>query len=362
MADSPLPDSETILLCRNCDWRYAGIQLQDGQPAPGPDLRCPHCFQKALRPLEPESAAQLEDPQPELAIPFSLSPPVLSQRLNSFASGIRFAPRDLEAKNLVRRLKKIYLPVWLVDVEVEAEWQAETGYDYEVVSHQSRYADLQGWQSREVQETRIRWEPRQGNLKRDYHNIAAPALEEDQEIRRALGDFDLAKAQEVQDAPGKDIYLRMPNRDMTDAWPAAQPRLQNAASEECRQAAGADHIRGFRWSPNFSGQNWTLLLLPVFTTYYLDDDRLPHPILIHGQSGRLQGSRRASMKRAQQTSIVILVIAAALFLFSILVGAAGLIFPPVLILAAIGLLAAILLGIGASIPPLMVWQFNRSQE
>ena len=71
------------------------------------------------------------------------------------------------------------VPVWLVDGEVQAEWRAEAGYHYQVVSHQDRYEDRRGgWSSREVKETRTRWEPRLGRLKRAYQNLRAPALEE----------------------------------------------------------------------------------------------------------------------------------------------------------------------------------------
>ena len=77
-----------------------------------------------------------------------------------------------------------------------------------------------------------------------------------------------------------------------------EPALKSAAGEECRQAAGADYIRSFSWQPDFSNQNWTLLLMPVVSSYYIDDARIPQPVLFNGQDRATYGSRRASLKRA----------------------------------------------------------------
>jgi hypothetical protein len=71
--------------------------------------------------------------------------------------------------------------------------------------------------------------------------------------------------------------------------------FQSSAVKECQQACRADHLREFTWQPEFSEQNWTLLLAPVYATFYLDDENKPQPILVNGQSGKLSGSRRASL-------------------------------------------------------------------
>jgi hypothetical protein len=262
-------------------------------------------------------------------------------------------------------MTRMYLPVWLVDAKVRANWQAEAGFDYQVKSHQENYGDGAGWKTREVMETRQRWEPRLGKLERGYNNVAAPALENHQLIMRALGDYSYERAepfsaeQTFTGAPAQRYLVRLPGRTQLDAWPDVQPRLQALAGEECRQACEADQIREYRWSPEFTDQNWTLMLLPVLTTFYLDDENQPQQVLIHGQSGKLTGERRASMKRARGIALTILMVAMLSFVLSLCVGVAATFNPILLPIAGIGVFIALAIALGAIYPVAVVWSINR---
>jgi len=159
----------------------------------------------------------------------------------------------------------------------------------------------------------------------------------------------------------EDAYIRLPDRSKDDVWPDAIPGFIKEASEEVRQAAGSDHIREFRWKPEFTKKNWTYLLLPIFSAYYLDDENKPQLILIHGQSGRIYGMRRGSMRRAQRKVLLILGIASLIFVISTILAFAGLFFPPVVVVGGIGMVGAVFVSLGAVIPVFRVWRFNKSQ-
>ncbi|MCK4726772.1 MAG: hypothetical protein KAT29_13255, partial [Anaerolineales bacterium] len=147
-----------------------------------------------------------------------------------------------------------------------------------------------------------------------------------------------------------------------DAWGEAKPILQAYAAEECRIASGADQQRNFRWTPEYRSQTWTLLLQPLYATYYRDDDNKLVPIYINGQSGQIAGIRRASMKRGQRASLWILGAAIFLFILSIIAGTVSFFAPPVLPFAIVCFIAAALIAITALIPVARVWQYNRSQR
>ncbi len=185
-------DKESILvICEHCDWRFS---MRKPAPVEGATLpRCPHCYHSRLNELSGEEVIKGKAAA-ELLLPFEVTDNTLHKRLQSFAEGIRFAPLDLTPSNLIARLQRVFLPMWLVDTDTSATWEAEMGFDYEVVSHQANYGDQRGWDTREVKETRIRWEPRLGNLNRSYQNISAPALEDHARLQASLGAFDLRKA------------------------------------------------------------------------------------------------------------------------------------------------------------------------
>lgn len=347
------------LLCEACDWRYlvpAGVaSLGDVS------LRCPHCAAEALVALDAGEARFPHAPPPELVIPFSLSKETAAQRITDFAGAIPYAPEDLTPENLRTRVRHLFLPMWLVDTTVRASWQAEVGFNYEVVSHRERYADGAGWRTDEVEEQRVRWEPRVGRLARTYENVAAPAMEAHAALQRVLGDFALADAELYSNDRLTNAMVRAPDRAPEAAWTDAVPGVRRRAAQECRQAATADHIRDFRWAPDYGDQTWTLLLMPVYATYYLDDEGAARRVLINGQTGQIYGARRGSMQRAQRVALIIGIIALVLFLISLGLGLAGFLFPPLFVVGILGVVLALLVGIGATVPLLRVWRFNRRQ-
>jgi hypothetical protein len=251
--------------------------------------------------------------------------------------------------------------MWLVDADVTAEWDAEVGFDYDVVSHQERYADGAGWQTAEVRETRARWEPRVGRLQRHFDNVAVPALDSQVALQRVLGTFRLAGALAYHPGTLADAIVRAPDRIPETAWPEAAVALQQRAAQECRTAAGADHIREYRWAPVYANLAWTLMLLPVLATAYLDDDGIPQRVLIHGQTGQVYGAKRGSMERAKRISLTIGAVAIAVFAAGLILALASLMFPPLLVLGLILALAALPIGAGAAVPVTRVWAYNRKQ-
>jgi len=147
-----------------------------------------------------------------------------------------------------------------------------------------------------------------------------------------------------------------------DAWPEAEASIKTAVSDQCRQAASAEHIREFKWAGKFSNKEWTQLLLPIYTTYYQDDNGRFHSILLHGQSGKLHGTRRASLKKAKRWSIAIATLALLTLCFSMILGAIGLAEDVVLPFALIFLFGAMALGITAVFPLIIVWYINSQTE
>jgi hypothetical protein len=343
-------------ICEHCDWSYL-------LPVGLLPAYCPHCFQTLLTSLTGQVDDLLYSQPPELILPFAVSTEKLAQNIQTFAKGIWFAPGDLNPQNLKERLQRIYLPMWLVDSDVQATWQAEAGFNYEVVSHRDQFVEKRGgWVSQQVTETRIRWEPRLGQLTRTYQNTVAPALEEHTPLQQKLGQYNLKAARPYHAQAITDAFIRLPNRLPADAWPDAIPPIREAAAEECRQASSADHFRQFRWQATYPNLNWTLLLLPVYVTYYLDDDKNPQPILIHGQTGQLSGPRRASMKQAQRTALIIVGVAAAIFILSLILAIVSIFAQRLFPAAVIGLIVALIIGLLALIPIVIAWRFNRTHK
>ena len=251
--------------------------------------------------------------------------------------------------------------MWLVDCRIRATWQAEVGFDYEVVSHQDHFTGGK-WISKQVNEVRIRWESRIGRLDRQYKNIQAAALEEHHYIIKVLGQYAWQNTQIYKSEIINTENIRLPNRSPEDAWSDAEAALRAKTAEECFTAASAEHIRGFNWQPEFLEPNWTLLLLPVLSSYYIDDTGSKIPLFIHGQTGRIAGTRIASMKKARTVSLTILLVSAGIFIAGLLLAALSATLPIFLACAVLGIALALLLGLVSVIPVASVWWFNRNSQ
>jgi hypothetical protein len=346
------------------DWVLEGCASCNGVfvlPPEKVSQRCPFCGQAALAQMDPADDQPVYTQPPELVVPFRAAESALRASVGKFAKSLWLAPTDLSEGSLLGRLQPVYLPMWLVDAQVQGEWQAEMGFDYEIVSHREQFKNS-SWQTERVKEKRVRWEQRLGRLNRRYDNQVAPALDDQEQVEAKIGRFNLKEQKPFQPDDLTGAIVRLPNRPPEDAWNEVMVALQTAVAQDCRLASEADHTRGFKWSPRFANQQWTQLLLPIYISYYLDDDNRAHMVLLHGQTGKLHGAKRASMKQTRRVAGIVLAVAAVLLLIMLLLLILGLTLEEA-ILPWAGPLGVLTLGVGATavIPPLYAWYVNNVQ-
>lgn len=358
-------EDEKWLAAWGADWVLEGCANCNGVFVLPPDKvsqRCPFCGQAALAQMNPTDDRPIHTQPPEMVVPYRAKEDVLRRNVRQFAKSVWLAPTDLQEATLLGRLQPVYLPMWLVDAQVQGDWQAEMGFNYEIVSHREQFKNS-NWETERVKERRIRWEPRLGRLNRNYDNQATPALEQQHEVEEKIGRFQTKEQKPFHPGDLKGAIVHLPNRPPEDAWNDAVLVLQTAVSQDCRLANEADHIRGFKWSPSFGNQHWTQLLLPIYTSYYLDDDNRAQMVLLHGQTGKLHAIQRASMKRARRVAGIILAVAAVFLLVTlVLLGLGFTVAEDALAWA--GFVGVLTVGVGgtAVLPLLYAWYINNVQS
>ena len=305
--DWQLPLAQAV--CDNCDWVYLVSQASDPSKH---SVTCPHCFVATLSPLQQDDHTPPPLP-PELVVPFSAETKAIVANITQFAKSFRFSPKDLNAVNLSARLKRVYLPMYLIDATVDAEWQAEMGFNYQTVSHVERLTESQ-WQTHEQRETRTRWEPRVGTIQKRYDNVRAAALEEHDELITPMGKYRLWDPEPYDSELIDGAMIRLGNRDSADAWEDALPTFLELAEKSCLKAATGQQIRQFKWHPTFTDQNWTKLLIPVYTSYYRNDKDDPIPVIINGRNAAVLGDKVSSLDTAWRWSALLGMLSIALFI------------------------------------------------
>ncbi len=333
---------------------------------------CPHCHSAHLAPesitldacpaclragLSPEPAHLRREP-PELLIPFGIERQRAEDLLAEWAKGGWFRPDDMRADQLWARLRTYYFPVWLVDGDLAAVWQAEMGYDYQAASFREHY---QGghWVSEQITETRVRWEPRAGRLKRHYDNVAVRAMEAHDTWMSRLGGYDFRQRKPYAPQAIEQGVVRVPDYAPEAAWPDAEQALDRIAALECKSASQADHVRNWAMDARYEALTWTQMLVPSYVTWYREGDE-SHPVWINGQSGHVHGPKFASQRKARTTSLVAGGLAALVFLIGMLLALIGGAVTPLLGLGGVMVIGALMLGLLAPIPAIWAWLRNRS--
>jgi hypothetical protein len=316
---------------------------------------CPACMQSAVHP-EPE---RMRREPPELVIPFTVDQQRASSALSEWSRGVWFRPPTLRADLLLTRFKRYHLPLWLVDCDVEATWQAEMGYDYQTASFQERYQGGQ-WLSQEVTETRVRWEPRVGRLRRRYENVAVAALEDHEWWMSRLGGYDYRTRRPFAPADIGHSVVRVPDLKPEAAWGEAEVEVERVAAMECQSASEADHVRNWGMRAKYVNVHWTQMLVPLYVTHYREGER-SYPVWINGQSGQVYGMRRMSQRRAANASLILGIAAALLALAGVLPSTLGVGLVALPMAGVVLVVVGLLLGLLAPVPATWAWLHNRRE-
>lgn len=328
--------------------------LLAGDPA---RQRCPACWNANLAP----QPARLRPEPPELVIPFSKTAREFLPQAQKFLQPVWLRPDDLQAERLVQRAVPVYLPHWLVDGTVQGSWQAQVGYDYQVQSSQERYSGSQ-WQVQKTVETRIRWEPRLGQIERRYANLPTLASSAARALLERLGAPNPQQGQPYQPGLLQNALVRIPDLPPESAWPAARQRFDQSAAESCQVAAAGQHIDQFRLVAEYQAQQWTQLLQPYYASAYQDDEGRLQTILIDPFSGELSGPRLASTRKAWMVSGIAALVAIILLVLGAGLLAGTAIAPPLSVLGVLASVSGVAAAIFALAPILWAWSWNRRQN
>jgi len=317
---------------------------------------CPHCLRGRLE----AQPAWLRREPPELLAPFRVQRGQLEGILAEFTRGVWLHPDDFTPRSLLQRAMPVFWPMWLVDAGLVGDWEAETGYEYQVKSSQESFVDG-AWHTREQVEARLRWEPRAGTLERRYENVSVPAVGDHPALTLQTGAYRPDQAVRYDPTQVGPAALRVPDIQPESAWPQAQTALKQAAAEDCRKAAGAQQVRNFAIRAGYENLHWTQMLLPMYVTFYTDDAGQPQVILVNGQTGRAGGPRLASQRKGWRVAGILAGVALLLLVSGLLMATLGALIPPVAALGALLAGLAFLVGAAALVPAIWPWAYNRGR-
>ena len=295
--------------------------------------------------------------EPERHVPDGLGRTGVEKALVSSVSAVRYRTAQLAVPTLMERAQLSWWPLWMVDGELLGTWRGRAGTDYEV---QSSREVLQGgvWVTKPHIDTRIDWVDRVGQVRTSYDNVIVTALRAHDRWAERLGGLDGARAVEGEVGQG---VIRLPDRHPREARPGAEAAFHRLAARQAHEALGSDHLADVVIDGSLRQEEWTWLLVPVWTTWYDDDAGERRALWVSGVTGRVWGPRMASQRKGLYWAALWVVLGLGCLAGSVVVGLVGIVLWPLLLLAAVGGLLGLLLMVLALVPVLTAWRHNRTQ-
>ena len=296
-----IPDSErgwaaekTSVKCQSCQ----AITVFDPTRAA---QRCDFCGSAALIPLE-QSKAPI---RPESLLEFKLPETQVRDKVREWYGNRWWAPNALKSRALTDTVHGLYIPYWTFDAQVHAQWTADAGYYY---YESESYTDSQGKrQTRQVRKTR--WVPASGERDHFFDDELVPASKGVQsELLRKIEPFPTTTDLKHYD-PGflSGWVVEQYQIDLVAAAQNSREIMDRKLEQLCASDVPGDTHRNLQVYPNYSGQTYKHILVPVWVLAY-NYGSTSYQVVVNGYTGAIAGKHPLSWVKITLAILAVLIV------------------------------------------------------
>jgi hypothetical protein len=269
---------------------------------------CEFCGSPALVPYD-EIKAPL---RPQSLLPFHIDTARVRENLRRWLRGKWLAPGKLARSALVDRVHSLYIPYWTFDAKVHCPWQAEAGHYYYVP------VTTRDSKGRTVvrQERRVRWEPASGVVDHFFDDEPVPGTHGiPHTMLRKIEPFPTAELVPYDTAFLSGHVVEHYQVVLLDAAKRSQEQMHEKLTAMCASRIPGDTYRNLRIFPEYSGQTFKHILVPVWLLSYNFGRRL-FQVVVNGYTGTVAGTYPISPWKVALLVVVGLVVLAIVVYFS----------------------------------------------
>jgi hypothetical protein len=248
--------------------------------------------------------------RPQSVLPFQVSETDVRDSIRLWYASKWFAPNKLKTKATVDTVRGLYVPYWTFDASVHCRWEAEAGYYYYVTES---YRDPNG-QMRTRQVRRVRWEACAGELDHFFDDEPIPGSRGiDRELLQQIQPFPNSGLVPYDTAYLSGFVIEHYQVVLIDAAREAREAMNQHLYSMCGQRVPGDTYRKLRIFPEYQGETFKHILVPVWILAY-DFGAKSYQVLVNGVTGEIAGRYPKSFWK-----IFFLVVLALAILITILV-------------------------------------------
>jgi hypothetical protein len=243
--------------------------------------RCDFCGSSSLVPYEEIK----EVFRPESLLPMKLSEPQVRENIRRWYGSRWFAPNRLKQAAMTDVVHGLYIPYWTFDAQVHARWTAESGYYY---YETETYRDANGkTQTRQVR--KIRWQPSSGSIDHFFDDELVPASKGiPWDLLRRVEPFPTKELTPYNAGFLSGWVVERYQIDLVAAAQHSREQMDQELARLCGAQVPGDTHRNLRVYPNYSGQTFKHILVPVWLLSY-NYGRRAFQVVINGFTGAIAG-------------------------------------------------------------------------
>lgn len=243
--------------------------------------RCDFCGSPSLVPYQ-----EIQAPiRPESLLPFKVPETKVREMIRQWYGSHWFAPGKLKSRALTDTVHGAYLPYWTFDAQVHAEWTAVAGYYYYV---NVQYQDSAG-KTQTRREQRIRWEPAAGRIDHFFDDeLVAASRGVPADLLGKVEPFPTNELKPYETAFLSGWVVEQYQIDLIAAAQRSRQQMDRKLEQMCAREVPGDTHRDLQIYPDYSGQTFKHILVPVWLLTYTYGSR-NFMVVINGYTGTIAG-------------------------------------------------------------------------
>lgn len=230
--------------------------------------------------------------RPESLVPLDIGREKVREHFRAWTRGLWFRPGALK-RVADFQARGVYVPFWTFDAAVHSRWSAESGTYYYVTVMVPMVVN--GKTTMVAQQVRhVRWSPAAGERSDAYDDLLVPASGFVRgDLLKRLGNFELGALVPYQPEYLAGWHAEEYRLDLAEGWKSAQGTIEAEQIARCGRDVPGDTYRSLQVANTIRDVRWKHILLPVWTLTYRCNGK-PYTVLIHGQTGRVEGEAPVS--------------------------------------------------------------------
>jgi hypothetical protein len=184
--------------------------------------------------------------------------------------------------NAIGRFAGIYLPFWVFDARIEAQWKALVGHERQ----ERRYRNGK-WET----ETVIDWRWENGRVHLPIANMLIYGTNKISTVLlERLYPYNLNQLTVYDAGYLAGWQAQAYEMQLKPAWELGKQRMREQAKSACYRDVSSSHVRNFSMTADFSDERWRYVLLPNHLATYEFENKVYH-VMVNGQTAVVAGQK-----------------------------------------------------------------------